>query len=286
MCPSTYSNDSSAFILESFLEKRRQEESFICSYCNNGFKSSSSRSRHYHVCKFKQQIDDNQIQATKDIKAEIENLKEMMKEYTTSLNSPTQTIASTNINNHSNNNNQYVQNNNIIILRDFGNENMEALPKSLISELIIDLKYRELLENLHCDPDFPENHNIKLKSNKRQVIEIYKNDKWNTMTFVNALDEILVHANNIFHNHFRKYRQEISEDMTEEELEDVEEKIYQVRNGLNENFIKPIHTEIQLLLEAHRSASKEKKEETKYVISRPSRLLGSGAGGGASGSGS
>lgn len=266
-CPSTHSDISAKIILLALVSEKISAKKFECKNCKKCFKSASSRSHHYEICKPKSAPIDETILAS---------LREIMANGGTN-NSHNTNNNSHNNNSHNNNNNQYIQNNNIVVLRDFGNENMEALPKSLISDLILDLKYRELLENLHCDPDFPENHNIKLTSNKRKIIEIYKNNKWNHMTFVNAFDEILAHANNIFHNHFRKYKHEIAEDMTEEELEELEEKLYQVRDGLDEKFIKPIHTEIQLLLEAHRAASKNKKEDDKYVISRPAKLVGDGA---------
>lgn len=271
-CSSVYSEEPTASVLESFLKKRRESKKYICEYCNCAYKSPSSRSHHYAICNMKiQESQNSEVETLKSTVLNMQNL--LIQSGMFSLENGQMVVKQ-----HqqpgsvvNSNCNQIVQNNNIVVIREFGNENMDAIPKSLISDLILNLQYRELLENLHCDPDYPENNNVRLKSTKRQVIEIFKNNKWNPMTFVNALDEILLHANSIFQNHFRKHKRDIADDMTEEELEDLENKLYEVQSGLNENFIKPIQKEIQLMLESHRNGVIKKEEIV--VISRPSRLI-------------
>lgn len=76
---------------------------------------------------------------------------------------------------------------------------------------------RELLENLHCDPDYPENHNVRIKSTKRELLEIYRNNKWDVVTFVNGLDELLMQGHRIFNDYYRKNKDKILEEYMDEE---------------------------------------------------------------------
>jgi hypothetical protein len=52
----------------------------------------------------------------------------------------------------------------------------DALPESLIGTLFMDLRFRELLANLHCDPNYPENQKANKKYEKKY--QIFRNNKW------------------------------------------------------------------------------------------------------------
>jgi hypothetical protein len=130
---------------------------------------------------------------------------------------------------------------------------MEAVPKNLIESFFMDLQFRELLENLHCDPNFPENHNIRIKSLKREVVEVYMNNTWNAMSFVNGLNELLLQGQRIFKSYYRNDKERIiEEDMNESHLLELIQKLDDIEN-LNEREIKPIRKELQLMLESHRN---------------------------------
>jgi hypothetical protein len=51
---------------------------------------------------------------------------------------------------------------------------MDAIPETLISTLFMDLRFRELLANLHCDPNYPENqmYNKSIKEILWKYLEI------------------------------------------------------------------------------------------------------------------
>ncbi len=131
---------------------------------------------------------------------------------------------------------------------------MDAIPKDFISSMFLFLKFRELLENLHCDKNFPENNNIRIKSTKRGVIEIYRgNDKWDLVSFVNGLDELLLQGHRIFSEYYRKNKKKIlEEDMDEKDLREILDKLARIER-LNEEDIKPLRLDLQLMLESNRS---------------------------------
>jgi hypothetical protein len=127
---------------------------------------------------------------------------------------------------------------------------MQAIPESLISSLFMNLRFRELLANLHCDPNYPENQNIRIKSIKRNTMEIFRNNKWDIMTFTNGLTELLLQGHKIFKDYYKNDKKRIlEEDMSEDELNEILGKIEQ----LNKNEIKLLKEEIQLMLEEYKS---------------------------------
>jgi hypothetical protein len=176
----------------------------------------------------------------------IEELKDICKDLQDKLNQ-VQSFTINNIN---------TINNNIVVtaglnkdLKNFGFENMDALPVSLVRDLFMDLKFRDLLENLHCDPDYPENHNIRIKSIKRNVMEVYRNDKWDIVSFVNGLNELLLQGHRIFKHFYKKNKEVVLEDMSEQELSEILCNLDDIEN-MNKSALKPLHEELQFMLES------------------------------------
>ena len=157
----------------------------------------------------------------------------------------------TNINNTTNN----TQNNiniNIPKLKNFGWENMDAIPESLISSLFMNLRFKELLANLHCDPNFPENQNIRIKSVKRNTMEIYRNNKWDIVTFTKGLTDLLLQGHKIFTDYCNKDKKRIlEEDMDEQDLREILSQLQKIQD-LNKSEIKPLIEDLQMMLEEYR----------------------------------
>jgi len=220
--------------------KKYKENTFDCEYCEKKFNNSSNMYRHKKICK-KNPIKVNQSIEIIDLKKEIDNLKSLI------------------INNTTNNttNNQQINNINVSLpnnvkLRDFGKENMAALPDSLISSLFMDLRFREILANLHCDPNYPENQNVRIKSAKRNTMEIYRNNKWDIMTFAKGLTELLLQGHKIFKTYYEKDKDRILEDdMSEQEIKDVLSQLDQIEK-LNKEELRPLLIELQMMLEEYR----------------------------------
>ena len=151
-----------------------------------------------------------------------------------------------------NNNNTQI-NINGVKLKDFGRENMEALPESLISSLFMDLRFRELLSQLHCDPNYPENQNVRIKSIKRNTMEIFRNNKWDIVTFTKGLNELLLQGHKIFKEYYKNDKDRIlREDMSEEDLREILTQLDKIEN-LNKTEIKPLMEDLQLMLEEFKS---------------------------------
>jgi hypothetical protein len=136
-------------------------------------------------------------------------------------------------------------------IRDFGNENMDAIPDDFIASCFMNLRYRDLLENLHYDPDFPENHNIRIKSVKRNMLEMYKNNRWNVVTLRNGLEELIQQGTKIFKAYVHTHKQKIlEEDMNEDELQEVMEKLTEI-DEMHKLYINDMSSDIQAMIESY-----------------------------------
>jgi long-subunit acyl-CoA synthetase (AMP-forming) len=224
-------------LIEELCNRRLNDKTFDCEFCDIKFNHASGKSQHKKICK-KKPINEIII-----LKNTVEQLYIKVRELEMK-----QPVGNTT--NIINNNTQI---NNNINLKDFGRENMAALPDSLVSTLFMDLRFRELLANLHCDPNYPENQNVRIKSIKRNTMEIFRNNKWDIMTFTNGLTELLLQGHKIFKEYYKNDKARIlEEDMSEDELREILCQLDKIEK-LNKNEIKPLIEDIQMMLEEYNS---------------------------------
>jgi hypothetical protein len=220
-------------LIEELYERKLNDKTYTCEYCNKQFNHASTKSQHKKICKSKPLDEITQLKTTvNQLVSKIEILETQPKN-----------------NNTTNNNNNTQININGVKLRDFGRENMDALPESLISSLFLELRFRELLAQLHCDPNYPENQNVRLKSIKRNTMEIFRNNKWDLVNFNNGLTELLIQGHRIFKDYYKNNKQRIlKEDMDEDELRNTLGILDDIES-LNKNEIKPLIEDLEMMLE-------------------------------------
>lgn len=210
-----------------------------CDICGKHFATYQSKSVHLKLCK--QKYDYHAFnQDINEIKALIIGL----------ANKPTSITNITNTNTQTNNN--QINNYNFII-RDFGNENMAALPPEFIGDCFISLNYRDLIDGLHFDPAYPENNNIGMGSLKRGTMRIYRNGEWSVVPINKGVRELLLQSNGIFKRYVRENKNDMIKEnvVSEEELMELQDTIEDVDNNESKT-IKPIHKEIETLLETNK----------------------------------
>jgi DNA-directed RNA polymerase subunit RPC12/RpoP len=234
-CEDIYCNTTNTELLEE-LRKKKEETGYKCDDCGKAFKDPQGKYQHklYH-CKCKEE---NLEQKIEELSSIINDLRRQLKTNVPKV--------------------QHVTNNNIVINNiriaplNFGNENMGALPEGLIGDLFLNLQMTELLKTLHYEQDFPENNNIRLKSIKRRVVEIYENDEWQTVSFVSALNKLVLQGTRIFKDYYRRNKKSVADEMTKEEIENAVKTLNELEN-LNNTYVKPIHKDLELVLEQQRS---------------------------------
>jgi hypothetical protein len=105
---------------------------------------------------------------------------------TTTNNQPSSNINNTNINI----NNGTINN---IVLSNFGDPDIDYLTNSMKRELC-SRGYsciQAILQEICFNDNHPENKTIRIKSEKRNEIEIYKNNKWNRDSIENGVTELI-----------------------------------------------------------------------------------------------
>lgn len=217
-----------------------------CDKCGKQFSTRSGKSHHMKICtSSKSNINGNVVQSLHDkivnMEQEIIKLKEV------SL------LSNTNHGTITNNSGTINNNNNVTInvqapLRNFGRENMDAIPESYLAGVIMDLNIRDLIDNLHFDPDFPENHNVRLLSNKQRLMQMYMDDKWQTIPMLKGITELIDQATTKFFDYYEKNEANVIEDVGEEDARDLLNKLKNLEAMVNDKFYRGVSKDVQALL--------------------------------------
>lgn len=249
-CQPLLSSIAQNSLLEDILNENIISTGNACNFCGKEFASRQGKSRHHKICKHKKSKDTTEL---------LETLQKAFQDLTLKLNNKESTPQETPVKNQevtsqshntTNSHNINTNSNNInvkIEIRDFGNENMSALPNDSIGENIMFLKFKEILEMLHFDDDFPENRNFKLISLKKELMQFYKDKKWEAVSLQRGIDDIIMHVCRIYMNYYNNNKDNVVEDVGEDDaiklFEDLEE-IYK----LDKKHVKDIRRDIKALL--------------------------------------
>lgn len=239
----------------------RKVGSYKCEGCESVFKNPQAKYQHKKKCaSFAQSlilVEENKTsvqgmfqelkQENQELKQEIEILKASVGASANVCNAGRDMVSNQNDNrtiDNSVNDNKTVN----VYINDFGNENISYLPKEFLSECFARKDLITLLENIHCDRDHPENHNIRVKSQKRNQIEVREREKWMIKDENEALEEAIKNGYRILVRHGYKHKREIIDDQLEDE-----DEYYDIRNWLDEIYEsnterKPIQRKMLLLL--------------------------------------
>ena len=103
---------------------------------------------------------------------------------------PTPIVITNNIQINVTNNN--VTNNNVtVILRAFGNEDRSYVGDDIMKLCCDTLSVLPIIKAIYCDPAHPENYTIRIKSEKRKLVEVRENDSWVERDMSSTIDAIL-----------------------------------------------------------------------------------------------
>lgn len=240
-------------------ELNENKGKYMCRFCNKCYNNPQSKYQHQRKC--------GQVYRLPDVKEDMPDIfRKMlvsefdkfktewlqMQEAAITKTTTNHSINNTSINNGTvNNTNNTHTTNNITMnvqLRDFGHENMEAIPSYFIHGCLLkNLDVRDLLENLHFDPNYPENHNVRLLSKKQELVEFYKNNKWYPMSLPRGLNDLIQHACRIFREYYNGNQDDVKEDVGEDDMIKLLDQLEEL-DKLNERLIKPVKSEITAML--------------------------------------
>ena len=221
----------------------QNSQDLTCNFCGKIFNRRDNLTRHINNrCKIiKNQINEYNSEKSKweDEKKELENktieLEKKVQQLNNDLiNKPQQII--TNTTNHNNYNTQNIN------INSYGNETIEHLNGDYFKSLI-GVPYDavpKLIKDIHCNPDVPQNHNLRKTNKKDKYIEYYDGKDWimedkrkqldhlvdmtftileNTVDIENDIDSKYLEQFNIFRDKYYENRDNIkTNDINEAEL--------------------------------------------------------------------
>ena len=153
-CPCSHTDDSRESIIYQLEHSGHAAQT--CAHCQKVFASIQYLNLHQPTC-ISQKIDiicnkiDEQKQKLEEQQQEINELKER----------PSSTVININI-----------------IVNNFGQEDRSYITNDVMHKCLEDLKVVSLIENVYFNHEHPENHTIKLKSEKKGRVMLWKNDSW------------------------------------------------------------------------------------------------------------
>ena len=196
-CPSIESDTTTQSLLLE-LQKPPLTSGYQCEYCDKFFKHPQGRSQHKKICKNKPSEDmvKTLVQKVNELENELLEMKQG------------QRYGNNITNNTTNNNTQNVQNNITINIKSFGFENMKHIEsdKQFLTHCLMQRDIKSLIESIHCDKEYPENHNVRIRNIKQDLMETYIDGKWIITDKEEALDELINKGYRVlkFHSHRNK----------------------------------------------------------------------------------
>jgi len=212
------------------LGKKYNEKTYDCEFCGKRFNSRSNKSHHKTICKKRHNTDNSDVTL---LRQEVKELKETIKQMSTSGSPIIQ-----------NQQNAQVINNININLKSFGFETLDHLPQEFLNRCFANKMLTYLIENLHFDAECPQNHNVRIKSKKQELMEIFQDGKWKLKDQDETLTELIQHGYRILRSHGRKNKTEIMEDeeLDENDFFEVNQWLEQVYE--DEKIQKPIKRDL------------------------------------------
>jgi hypothetical protein len=220
VCPPSVSDTSRDILLQQ-LERPKTGASVCCEWCEKTV-SKANYARHRNVCSSRhtEQTENVPINSSNGAQAststsygqeiDYEKLKKTMKEILQDLlKSNHGTINNTviNINSNSNNTTNNVGTINNVNINSFGSENVSYLTHEFLSYCLMNPKkgMATLIENIHYNKDYPENHNVRCKSLKQNMFEKYIDSEWRICDASNTLDELIKKGYRILNAHYAEH---------------------------------------------------------------------------------
>jgi len=186
---------------------------YVCENCQKIYLHRQSLYNHYKKCQssntnnqsvlecMQQKIDKFEKERD-EMKAQIALLMEKC-ENRMPQGQPHNTTNSHNTNSH----------NNVIVVNNFGNENIDYITDKKVKEIITESGFigsiPKLIDDIHFDKGHPENHNIKITNMKSNLAKIFKNDKWIAASKSDTIEGLLEKIVTILIDKYENTKKEI-----------------------------------------------------------------------------
>jgi hypothetical protein len=191
-------------LLRELQHRTLNEKTYTCEWCEKEFNSRSSKSRHKKTC--------NATNTQKEIyefKRQIAELKAEQAKHGSLINKGT-------INNNMQNN-IHIH----VVPRDFAiNENTSYLDKGFLLECFKDMDLVKVLEELHFNPEHPENHNVRVKNVKQNLMEYIDAGKWVEKKKDEVLQHLIMNGYRVLHTYYKKNKDDVEDELEDSQVDE------------------------------------------------------------------
>lgn len=196
----TSSTKTSTELLHELYKDELEDINYLCE-CGNKYKYQSNLCRHQHNCE--------QYLQSKKLK-ELEEIVQALQQNNNNLLNANTNGDHNNINNNSNNN---IVNHNIIIVNNFGNEDISYLSPEFIEKCTcyLSLGIKSMAKAIHLNKNHPENHTMKVTNVKSPFIPVIQDQKWILKDKKDVLKFLIEKIADILKSHFDDNKEGIKE---------------------------------------------------------------------------
>lgn len=254
-CEATKEDVTVDILLKELTKQCYNDKTYDCQFCGRKFNAYQNRHKHQKICKINPgALPAHTMTVLEELRTElsqIEVLKNEVAQLKQQLLLPT---AASNITHNNGTMNTYnIQNN--ITLNNYGRETIEHLSKEFLTDCFVRQDIPTLIENMLYDKEVPENRTVRLKSIKNKLVEVHKDNNWVTQSSETVLNDLVDQGSTILRKHYRKNEEDVRNELSEEELEDVLRWLWKVIED-NEKIRKPIKESLLAVLDTYRSSEK------------------------------
>lgn len=255
-CKPLVSDVSIDELLQQLDARLKRDFKYKCEYCEKTFKTPQTKYQHKQTCKLKVNREYTLEDKVNILQEEIKTLKSQI-----TVAPPPSQVAHNIITNNDNRVNNNVVNQVIINVKSFGQENLTYVEKDkqFLTSCLMSRDIKSLIESIHCDKEHPENHNVRIKSTKQELMETFMDGGWIISDQEETLDELLNKGYRVlkFHSHRNKKDIKAECDDDDDEYDNLMEWLENVYD--DKKLRKPIKRQLLILFMNRRTMLLEKE---------------------------
>lgn len=256
------------------IKKDEYIENKKCKYCNKNFVRRDYLFKHLEKCKKKNINIENSNTETDFINEEIKNLTMNNNKINSHNVINIQNITNNNITNNNITNNNITINNIHFKLTEYGSEDYNKI--NLANVLDSGSIMLKVIEEIHCNPENPEYHNILITDKNRNIVNVFRENRWSSesknIVTKSLVNRTYLHLVDLKEKLVKKYKQQIEDEIQKFIFNQLDDYYLEHRRILNQRINNIIYDKRDMVkdtYEKHKEAKKlrEKKiAEQKYYL--------------------
>lgn len=234
-----------------------------CKYCNKFFVRRDYLFKHLEKCKNKDKVD---IGLNKD-KCSDKEIEEIRKINILNSNINSNNITNININNNITNNNITI-NNIHFQLTEYGNEDYNKI--NLANVLDSGSIMLKVIEEIHCNPENPEYHNILITDKNRNIVNVFRQNGWSSesknIVTKGLINRTYLHLVDLKEKLVKKYKQQIEDEIQKFIFNQLDDYYLEHRRILNQRINNIIYDKRDMVKDTYEKHKQAKKLREKKLL--------------------